>query len=143
MTFLQSAAIDQNALGTGALMAFIGAFLVFALVIIIVFYLFSSFAYMAIAKKGKYPSPGIAWIPGIGPVIITWKLSKMHWWPFLLIIWEFIPFIGAAFSLAFGVFSIIWHWKTFEAIGKPNWWAILLIIPVVNIIILGIAAWSK
>jgi len=63
----------------------------------------------------------------------------MHWWPWLLLIVAFLPII----NLVFVVFAIIWHWKMFEAVGKPGWWAILLLIPIVNIIMLAIAAWSK
>jgi hypothetical protein len=37
-------------------------------------------------------------------------------------------------------------WKTFEAVGRPGWWAIFMIIPILNIVylvFLGIAAWGK
>ena len=54
-----------------------------------------------------------------------------------------IPFIGPLFSIALCVFIIIWFWKIFEKIGKPGWWAILLLIPIVNLVMLGITAWSK
>jgi uncharacterized membrane protein YhaH (DUF805 family) len=136
--FMQTQAIsDEAALGLFA------AFAMFFFILAIIVYLYSSFAYMAIAKKAKYPSPGIAWIPLVGPAIITAKTAQMHWWPILLLIGVFIPFIGGLFSLAFAVFSIIWLFKTYEKIGKPGWWAIMMIIPIVGLVFLGIAAWSK
>jgi hypothetical protein len=38
---------------------------------------------------------------------------------------------------------VVWNWKIFEALKKPGWWAILLIVPIVNYVIMGIVAWSK
>jgi hypothetical protein len=106
-------------------------------------YIFLSFAFMAIGKKAKDPMYGLAWIPGIGPLIIAYRTSGMHWWPWLLLIGMMIPIIGFLASIAFMVFSILWLWKTFEKIGQPGWWAILTLIPIVNLIIIGIVAWSK
>ncbi|MEM3405736.1 MAG: hypothetical protein QW117_02045 [Candidatus Pacearchaeota archaeon] len=123
----------------GALFAFLWVFLV----IILALYVYLSFAYMAIARKANYKYPAIAWIPGIGPLIIINRIAEMHWWPILLILANWIPIIGIIASAVLFVFSIIWLWKTFEKINKPGWWAILFLIPIVNIIILGIAAWSK
>jgi hypothetical protein len=117
--------------------------LIFTLLIAVVIYVYVSLAFMAIARKVNYPSPGIAWIPGIGPAIIASKTANMHWWPILLLIGTVIPFIGFVFSIAFMVFFIIWLWKTFEVMNKPGWWAILMIIPIVGLILLGIAAWGR
>ena len=123
-------------------------FLVILFIICVGVWLYTSFAYMAIAKKAKLKSPssGIAFIPIIGPAILSSKIAKMHWWPILLLIGIIIPFVNWLFMLAFTIFMIVWMWKTFEAIKKPGWWAILMIIPLVNIIyliLLGVAAWSK
>lgn len=127
----------------GGLMAFAAAFLLVFVVIMIVLYIYMSLAFMAIGKKAKLKTPALAWIPAVGPGIIAYQASKMHWWPWLLLIGIIIPVVGGLAQLAFFVFFIIWMWKTFEVINKPNWWAILLIIPVVNLVIIGIAAWSK
>ncbi|MGV8151840.1 MAG: hypothetical protein ACP5OG_02070 [Candidatus Nanoarchaeia archaeon] len=147
MFFLESLTMDPNALASGAmaggLVAFIMAMLGVFIVIGIAIYLFTSFAFMSIAKKARYSSPGLAWIPIVGPAIIASSVAKMHWWPILFLIGFWIPGIGGLFSLAFTVFFIIWMWKTFEAIKKPGWWAIMLLIPIVSIVFLAIAAWSK
>jgi uncharacterized membrane protein YhaH (DUF805 family) len=117
--------------------------MMFFLVISIELYVYTSFAFMAIARKTKTEPAGIAWIPAVGPALITSKIAEMHWWPILLLIGALVPVIGGLFTLAFTIFFIIWLWKTFEAVDKPGWWAILCLIPVVNLILIGIAAWSK
>ncbi|MDO8460086.1 MAG: hypothetical protein Q7S74_03185 [Nanoarchaeota archaeon] len=137
---------SNNALASGMfgpLVALALTFLLIFVILMIAAYIYTSFALMAIARKAKVKPTGIAWIPVVGPAIIASKAAKMHWWPILLLIGSGIPIIGPALSLVFLVFFIIWMWKTFEKIGKDGWWAILLIIPIVNLIILGIAAWSK
>jgi len=148
--FLQAATIkpeDFMAGGIGgAFIAFILAFLLIFAILLIAVYIYSSLAFMAIARKTKTGPAGIAWIPAVGPALIARKIAKMHWWPILLLIGFWIPFIGIALWLVFGIFFVIWMWKTFEAVGKPGWWAIFIIIPIVQIVffvLLGIAAWSK
>lgn len=142
MIFLQ----NYGALGgvdPSAFIAMAAAFMAVALAISVVLWVYMSLAYMAIGRKLKLSSPGLAWIPGVGPLINVYRGSKMHWWPWLLLIGLIIPFVGFIFQLAFAVFAIIWHWKSFEAMDKPGWLSILLIIPVVNLIIIGVVAWSK
>ena len=119
---------------------------VIALIVGIGLYLYMSFAFYSLAKKNKQNSPGLAWIPGIGPLIIAYRASGMHWWPWLLFIGIIIPIVNVIAMVIFAVYSIIWTWKLFEAVDKPGWWAIFSVIPILNIVylvLLGIAAWSK
>jgi len=85
----------------------------------------------------------------------------MHWWPWLLIAFtilfgslSFIPSIGIVLFVLgvisiflFGIFIIIWNWKMFRYLRKPEWWALSLIIPIIGnllyLVFVGIAAWSK
>ncbi|MEK6811906.1 MAG: hypothetical protein AABX96_05335 [Nanoarchaeota archaeon] len=140
--FLQELALTDDILSSGFLGLILGFLAVF-LVIIFLVYVYLSFAYFAIAKKARLSTPGLSWIPFVGPLIVAYQTSNMHWWPWLLVIGFFIPFIGFVFSLAFTVFSVVWHWKMFETIGKPGWWSILMLIPIVGFILIGIAAWGK
>lgn len=119
------------------------ALMLVVLVFLVAIYIYMSFAYMAVAKKARDKMPGLAWIPFVGPYLIAFRSANMHWWPWLLCIGIVIPFIGKIAMVVFWVFGIVWHWKLFEKIRRPGWWAILMIIPVVNLIILGVAAWSK
>ena len=134
-------ALEESAMG--GLFALAIGLVIFVIAVTIALYVYMSLAFVAIAKKAKISSPGIAWIPGIGPLIIAFRTSEMHWWPWLLLIGYIIPIIGFIPLIIFSVFAIIWMWKMFEAIKKPGWWAILMLIPVVNLIMIGIAAWSK
>lgn len=128
---------------TAGWIALIMGMLVIFIIIAIALYIYLSFAFMAIARKAKLKSPGLAWIPGVGPAIIAFQTSKMHWWPWLLIIGMFIPTIGFLFSITFAVFVVIWDWRMFEKLKRPGWWALLCLIPLVNLVLFGIAAWDK
>jgi len=55
----------------------------------------------------------------------------MHWWPWLFLIGFFfkghlIPLISTTLFFAF---VVVWHWKMFKKLGKPQWWSVFLIIP--------------
>jgi hypothetical protein len=127
----------------GGLFALMAGMIVFLILIVIAVYIYLGFAFMAIARKAKLKMPGLAWIPFVGPLIIAYQTSKMHWWPWLLLIGYVVPVIGWIAQIAFAVFAVIWLWKMFEKIKRPGWWAILCIIPIVNFVLFGIAAWSK
>ncbi len=127
----------------GGLFAALAGMIVASFIISIGIYIYFGFAYMAIGKKAKLSSPGLSWIPGVGPLIIAFQASKMHWWPWLLLIGTIIPIVNIIAGIAFTIFVIIWNWKMFEVVGKPGWWAILMLIPIVGLIMVGIAAWSK
>jgi hypothetical protein len=139
----------EELIGAGIL-AILRGMLVFVIILFGLIYIYTSLAFMAIAKKAKLDSPGLAWIPGVGPLIIAFQTSKMHWWPWLLLLSLLIigiPIIGIIVYfiaiMIFGIYTIIWQWKMFEAVKKPGWWAILCIISPLNLIFWGIAAWSK
>ncbi|MFH1308172.1 MAG: hypothetical protein ABIH72_04940 [archaeon] len=144
---LQDAALygtEELSSGTlGALIALGILVFLLLLVLLIAVYVYMSLAFAGIARKAKYKSPAIAWIPIVGPAIILSSSAEMHWWPILLLIGAIIPVVGLLFGIAFTVFFTIWTWKTFEKIKKPGWWAILCLITPLNLIFWGIAAWSK
>ena len=121
--------------------------MVLAIIISIGLYIYTSFVYMAIGRKAKLKTPELSWIPGVGPLIIAFKTSKMHWWPWLLLIGVLIPLVNIIAIIVFSVFVIIWQWKMLEAIKKPGWWVLLVLIPGVGtlvwLILLGVAAWGK
>ncbi len=142
MIFLQELA-DIIAGGTlGGSLAFLAAMGVIGFILGIAVYIYTSLALMKIAKKTGTEPEWLAWIP-IANLYLLSKIAGMPWWPLLLILAGWIPVIGAFAILAFYVFVIIWLWKTFEAVGRPGWWAILSIIPIVNLLLIGIAAWGS
>jgi magnesium-transporting ATPase (P-type) len=135
--------VFENLMTNGSLWEIMMGMIVVSIIVFIGLYVYLGFAFMTIGKKAKLSNPALAWIPGVGPLIIAFQASKMPWWPWLLLIGVIIPAIGGLFSLAFSVFAVIWQWKMFEKIKYPGWWAILALVPVLNLVLYGIAAWSK
>jgi uncharacterized membrane protein YhaH (DUF805 family) len=135
--------------------------------LLLLLYIYVSSAFSSIASKKDFSHPGVAWIPILGPLIISNRIAKMHWWPILLVIFvpfQFLQFLDfiipippilvlpmtglSSFALfVLAVFSFIWIWKTFKAVGKPGWWVLFNLIPVLGniifLILLGVVAWSK
>lgn len=140
--FLATSSLDEGVL-TGGLLGVLLAFLIVFLIFALIIYVYLGFAFTAIGKRARLSAPGLAWIPFVGPAITAFRTSKMHWWPWLLIIGMFIPWVGFLFSITFAVFAVIWQWKMFEAIERPGWWALLCLIPIVNLVLYGIAAWGN
>lgn len=178
--------VSPMTMGTGSLLGAMASILIVMMVIIVAIYIFVSFAYMSIAKRlGKTKPIGISWIPGFGPLIICWHASGMNWYSWLLlpvfyVLYMLIAFLGLFGSTAvlivlavltgitglvfLGFFSA-WSWKMFGALGRPGWWGLMHLIPVIGIaifylsflvgivisvlgvilefVILGIAAWGE
>lgn len=143
--FLQILAVDSSdAPPLIFLMGMVAALGIFVfLVLLLAVYIYLSLAYSAIGRKARVKSPGVAWIPFIGPLMIAYRSSKMHWWPWLLIIGMIIPLINIFANIAFFVVSVVWHWKMFESVKRPGWFAILNLIPIVNFVFIGITAWGN
>lgn len=120
--------------------------LIFAAFMVLIIYVYSALTMMFTAQKLKTEPTWLAWIP-IANLVLVAKMAKMHWWPVLLIIGAFIPYVGFLFSLALMVFYIIWLWNICEYRKKDGWWAILIIIPFLgslwHLVLWGILAWSK
>lgn len=107
-------------------------------------YVYYSYAYMMIGKKAGISSPGLAWVPFVGGNLVVFFGSGMPAWPWFLFAAQYlIPFVGFLAGMVFWVYAIIWTWKTFEKVNAPGWWAILTIIPLVNLVIIGIVAWKE
>jgi len=58
----------------------------------------------------------------------------------LMILATFVPFIG---GIAFAGVLIWFFWIIAERIKFPGWTSLLLLIPIANLIILGIWVWAK
>ena len=123
----------------GNLMALIAGVFLFALIIGIAIYIYFAFALMAIAKKTKTPNGWLAFIP-IANIYLMTQIAKLPGWYTLGILAIIIPVIG---GIAFMVLFVYFWWKIAEEIGKPAWWGILMIIPIVNLVMVGIMAWGK
>ena len=121
------------------LLAMLGAFFLVFVLIFIAFYVYMALALMTIAKKTNTKNAWLAWIP-IANVYLMLKIAKLSgWWIFAILV-AVIPFIG---SLAVAAGMIYVWWRIAIARGKPGWWGILMIVPIANLIIPGLLAWSK
>ncbi len=110
-----------------------------ALIIGLAAYLYSAFALWAMANKTNTPNGWLGFIP-IANVYLMTQIAKLPWWWTLCLVVAIIPIIGGIVMLAAMIY--IW-WKIAENLGNPGWWSLLLLIPVVNLIIIGILAWGK
>lgn len=110
-----------------------------SLVVGLAAYLYAAFALMAIAKRTSTPNGWLAFIP-IANVYLMIQIARLPWWWILSILLAIIPVLGAFLALAATIY--IW-WKIAERLGKPGWWSLLLLVPVVNLVIIGIMAWGN
>lgn len=129
----------------GALMAFLAAFMIVAIIAGIAIYVYASLATYTIAKKLGYKNAWLAWIPFANIAMIL-ELGEFHWaWVFLIL----IPILG---WLALGVLSYIAMWRIFEKRKYPGWLSLITIgcaIPYLCVlafvgymIVLGLVAWK-
>ena len=107
--------------------------------IILAVYVYSSFAWMTIAKKLKYKHPWFAWIPIVNVAMIL-QLGEFHWaWIFLIL----VPILG---WLALMVLVIIATWRIFEKRKYPGWFSLSTLIPkagaILYLIAIGFVAWK-
>ncbi len=124
---------------TGNPVQFIFGMIAVFIVLMIIFYIYVAIAVMTIAKKLNNPHPWMAWIPFANAYLLT-ELANVPWWTLLIaIVAGFIPFIGIVISM--GIMTW-WWWNISKARGKPAWFGLLTIIPIVNLVIMGVIAWS-
>lgn len=122
------------------IMAALGAFFVVFLILGIAIYIFCALAFMSIAKKTNTPNGWLAFIPIANVYLMTQIAGVSGWWT-LIIFAAFIPFIG---GLAVAAAMVYFLWLICEKVGKPGWWSLLIyLIPIVNLVMLGILAWGK
>lgn len=106
--------------------------LVIMLPIGLVIYVYTSVAYMTIAKKLNMENTWFAWIP-ILRCIQRFQIAGMSGWFTLLM---FIPLVNT-------VLAIIALMKTCERRGLDKLLGLLGLIPIANYILMGVLAWKK
>ncbi|MBS3076605.1 hypothetical protein J4481_02595 [Candidatus Pacearchaeota archaeon] len=123
----------------GGIMAIIAGFFLIALIIGLAIYIYAAVALMAIVKKTKTPNGWLAFIPIANIYLLTQMAGVNGLWT-LIVLAPIIPFIGA---LAMGAVVIWMFWLIVEKIKYPGWTSLLMIIPIVNLVMLGVWAWAK
>jgi len=142
--------MDENELLTTILG--LGALLVVLIIAGIILYIYHAICLQAIAKKTDTPNGWLAWIP-LAWYFLQTNIARMKWiWALVLCIVSVASYFVMDPNLTWlaSILSIIWLvlviiiWvKICQACNKPGWWVVLLCIPIVNLVILGIMAFSK
>ncbi len=114
-------------------------FIMIYILIMLAIYIYTSLAVMKIAKKTKTENGWLAWIPIANIYLMTQMAGVSGWWTLAVFV-TFIPFIGGLLVAA--GFVYLW-WIICAKIKKPEWWSILLLVPILNLVLLGIMAWAK
>ena len=136
-------------------------FIAIFLLVFLVYWVYSSFAWYSIAKKLKYKHPFMAWIPFARAAMIL-QMAGYHWaWVFLYL----IPLLG---WFAIFILLLACTWKIYEKRRYSGWWALLplfsalassltyldhtallitgqllsTILGILNLVILGLVAWK-
>ncbi len=130
-----------SALSVGGILAMAAAFIGIFLFILLLNYVVGSWATMDIAKRLKEDEIAwYAWVPIANVYLWTRMAQKEWWWMLIVILGGFIPGIGSLIIMGGTIY--LW-WLIVERMGRPGWLGILMVIPVVNLVALGILAWSK
>lgn len=136
-------AIEQLALeevfAIGSIAAFGVALMIVAILVSLAVYIYASLALMKIGQRRKVPNAWLAWIPIGNLYVLVASAGKPWWWMFLFLV-GIIPFLGQAAIL---VLTVYLFYKICEALKFEPWLGILGIIPIANLVLLGILAWGK
>ncbi|MCU0642334.1 MAG: hypothetical protein MUF61_02015 [archaeon] len=123
----------------GTIIALGAAAVFISLVVVLAVYIFTSIALMVIANKTKTKNSWLAWIPIANFYLVT-QIAKVSGLWTLMLLALCIPTIG---PLAVAITAVWMFWRISERRGFPGWLSILLLVPVVNLVVLGIIAWAK
>jgi uncharacterized membrane protein YhaH (DUF805 family) len=95
---------------------------VFALVILVVGYVLTSYPAYVIGTRRGVENAWVAWIPLLGPTIVMlWSIQRPAW----LVVLAIIPLVNLVFS--------IWLLVTMpHEHGRTRWWALGLLIPIIG-----------
>lgn len=131
------------------LIALIVGMYVLMLIWMLALHIYKAVVLMTVARKTNTPNGWLAFIP-VAHLYLKTQIAKVHWAlmfiPVVAFLLMFIPLIGFVFSLLFWITLFVWNgfifWKICEARGKPGWWGILIVIPVVGWVMMGLLAWQ-
>lgn len=113
-----------------------GVMLVISLVCSLALYIYSGITLMTIAKKLNHSNPWFAWIPIFNMVLLLQLGDKSPW----LILLALIPGIGA---LILAIICVIALMTVCEKRGYDKYLGLLSLVPIANLILLGVLAWGK
>ena len=113
-------------------MALAGGVMFIAVLIGLGVYIYYSLSMYLIAKKLNVAEAWMSWVPVLNLWPFLSSAGKPCWWVILLL----IPFVN--------IFVIIYLWMCIcENLGRNKWLGLLTLVPVVNLILPGVLAFSK
>ncbi len=126
--------------------AFLVAGIIMLLILFVVLYIYTSFAWYKIGKRMKYRHSWLAWIP-VANIAMFLQLGQFNWaWVFLAL----APILGWIPLLVLVTISLR---RIFEKNNQSGWLALALpfvFVPVLNwvawivyLVTIGIIAWGK
>ena len=124
--------VPEEPMSTAGIMAFVVAFFMIFLVLIVGMYVYFSLCLYLIAKKLNVPSPWTAWVPIVNIWTLLQAAGKPCWWVLLF----FVPLVG------FIVIVYVWMCIV-ENLGRNKWLGLLILIPIVSLVYIGVLAFSK
>jgi hypothetical protein len=134
-------AIEEVAVGSvlGALTALSVVALVFVLIFALALYVYTAYTLMKIGQRRKVKYAWLAWIP-IGNLYVLVKAADKHgaWTLFYLL--GIIPVVGQILIAALTVFLF---YRVAEKLKFNPLFSLLVLVPIGNLVLLGLLAWSK
>ncbi len=123
----------------GLLNSPIGGLIVLVLLVGLAFYIYGALALMSIAKRTRTKNAWLAWIPIVN-IYLMMRIGRLPAWTLALWLLVFVPVVSGLASVGM---SIWYWWAIAEQRKRPGWWGILMIVPILNLVLMGIMAWGK
>jgi hypothetical protein len=128
--------IEDAGLAAGTFAAIMAAVLLPAIVIGIGSYVYMGITLSKIGKKLNYEKTWFAWVPILNFVMML-QLADLSPW---LILLGLVPIVN---GIAMLVLSVITMMNICEKLGKDKLLGLLVLVPIGNLVLLGILAWGK
>lgn len=122
--------------GNLATVAFESIMLLSLIGLCITMYVYTALALSKLAKELKHENPWFAWIPILN-ILLLFELGNQS--P-LFLLFLLLPGIG---ELVITIVSTVAFMKISEKRGYDKMFGLLFLVPIVNLVFLGILAWNK
>jgi len=126
-----AASVRGTAPPANVVAAFLAGFMMIFSLVMAVLYVYFSLCMFLIARRLNVPAAWTAWVP----ILQVWPLlasaGKPCWWVLLL----FIPFVNIIIS------TYLWMCIA-ENLGRNKWLGVLILVPVVQLVLPGVLAFS-
>jgi hypothetical protein len=110
------------------------------LIFFFVLYLYVAFALMALANKHEITPNWFAFFPILNVILIARIAGRSPWWAALYL----LPVLSPTIGIVFFSFLIVFLFSSIlENMEYSPWLSLLMLIPIVNLIALGVFAYGK